>query len=173
MRSTAARRRRTQKKVEPTPAPHPLRVNGTMPDELPQEEFLEWLILNGMTEEDYKASVKLGEAFLAAVKEHGRPIPTDKLDPDQRGWAQAEHPQHYNNEIARWVPFKVTLHQRTRTYNDHCSCGEEEQDYKFWGTRWDGRALMQCQNCGEVVVPNGNGHVRTDDDKAGEELGVE
>lgn len=146
---------------------HPLRLSEEpriMPHELPEEEFIEWKILNGMSDKAYEESVKLGDAFLADIKENGIPIPTDKLTADQRGWAKADHPEHYTNEIARWKPipgkaskvepYKVKLVVRDREYNEHCGC--DEPDIKFWGTRWDNTPLYQCQNCGEVILSKTN-----------------
>jgi hypothetical protein len=143
---------------------HPLRMeygdSRIMPHELPEVEFIEWKILNGMSDEGYKESVRLGDDFLEDIKDNGIPLPTDKLSSDQRGWAKVEYPEHFNNEIARWKPvkgksskvepYKVKLVTRDRQYNEHCSCGEA--DMEFWGTRWDNVPLYQCQNCGEVVL---------------------
>lgn len=159
---------------------HPLRLDGEvklMPHELDEIDFIEWKILNGMTDEGYEESVRLGDAFLADIRENGRPIPTDKLTDDQKGWAKSDYYEHYTNEFARWkpvpgkaskvVPYKVKLMVRDRQYNEHCSCPSggldtmedgvvPPPDMQFWGTRWDDVPLYQCQNCGEVVLSKTN-----------------
>jgi hypothetical protein len=129
-----------------------------MPHNLGEEEFLEWQILNAMSEDAYWESVKLGEEFVQFIIDHGRPVSTDNLTDDQKGWAKADFPQHFHNEMARWVvtegsgkvqPYVARIYVHDRTYRSRCDC--EQPVRKFWGTRWDGVKLMQCHNCGEVL----------------------
>lgn len=147
------------------PKDHPLRVKdgefkGRMPHEAGDDFYVEWCILNGMTDKGYWVSVGMGEAFLQLVKEGGKPLRTEQLTADQRGWAKERHPHHFHNPVARWqidpghasvpVPFiaPIYYHDR-RNYATKCECAKP--DYEAWGTRWDGVALRQCQKCGEVV----------------------
>lgn len=148
---------------------HPLRIKardevwgeeaGKMPHEMSEDDFVAWCILEGMTERGYWVSVGMGESFVEEVRKL-KPKRTDQLTADQRGWAMARHPVHFNRQTARWVidpqrpgvpvPFTtVYLYRDRRQYETRCQC--EKPRYSKFGTRWDGVELRQCVKCGEVV----------------------
>jgi hypothetical protein len=159
---------------------HPMRVdhgNGRnhvriMPHDLPGEDaFEDYLILQGMTQEDYWQSVAAGERVAVDLEENGRPFRTSELTDDQRGWAKGEFFDHYQRETSRWridpkkpsrpIPYKPSFSTRTREYREHCDDGETAT-VKLWGYRWDNRKLYQCQDCGEVILSR-DAEVKTDD----------
>src|SRR3954469_10447189 len=139
---------------------HPMRVSGVMPHDLDGIGFIEYQILQGMTEEGYWMSVQSGQEQAEDWEANGTPIPTAKLTDDQKGWAKADHYDHYQKETARWrpipgkeskvVPAKLAFQSRDRPYRDHCD--DDEPKYVIWGYRWDLRPLHQCHNCGEIIV---------------------
>lgn len=142
---------------------NPLREGGQMPHEFDDEGFIEYLILNGMTEDGYWTSVEAGEAQAADIAKNGMPLRTDQLTHDQKGWAKAEHFERFQQEdIARWrpvkgksskvTPFYAALKTRDRTYRTKCDC--DNPSFELWGWRWDLRELFQCTNCGEVIAPS-------------------
>jgi hypothetical protein len=168
------RRRRTPTpRPKPAPEPvdprlekqyhthNPMRDNGHMPHEEAGDGFIEYLILNGMTEDTYWLNVESGEEQAADIEEHGIPIPTDKLTDDQKGWAKAEHFDHFLKETARWrpvpdkeskvVPYRFAPKLRDREYRTQCDDGSDAK-LELWGYRWDLKELFQCQTCGEVII---------------------
>lgn len=125
-----------------------------------EEEMLIFLIKEGMTEEDYQRNILVGDHFGRILDEYGKPVPTKKLSDDQRGWAKAQHPAHFNKPRAKWfitdpnrpravIPADAGF-ERNRPYSDDCSC--DEPDYAYWDKFHDGTRLYQCQNCGEVIL---------------------
>jgi hypothetical protein len=157
---------------------HPMRVNGVMPHDMDGIGFIEYQILQGMTEEGYWLSVQSGQEQAEDWEANGTPIPTERLTDDQKGWAKADHFDHYQREIARWrtvpgkaskvVPARMAFQVRDLEYRDHCDDGDDAK-YVLWGYRWDLRPLHQCQICGEVIVKPpriyNNNLKLTDDDK--------
>jgi hypothetical protein len=139
---------------------HPMRVDGVMPHNLPGNGFIEYQILQGMTEDGYWSSVENGQEQAEDWEANGAPVLTERLTDDQKGWAKADHYDHYQREIARWrvvtdkeskvVPARMSFTVRDRGYRDHCD--DEEPKYVLWGYRWDLRPLHQCTICGEVVT---------------------
>jgi hypothetical protein len=139
---------------------HPMRVDGVMPHDMDGDGWIEYMILQGMTVEGYWMSVSNGELQAEEYAASGVPMPTDRLTDDQKGWAKADHYDHFQKETARWraipgkeskvKPAKLAFQTRDRLYRDHCSC--EEPKYVLWGYRWDLRPLHQCHICGEVIV---------------------
>jgi hypothetical protein len=152
---------------------HPMRVEGIMPHDMEGDGFIEFQILQGMTEEGYWKSVANGEEQADDYVSNGIPIPTDKLTADQKGWAKADHYDHFQKETARWrvvpgkeskvVPAKLAFQVRDLVYRDHCD--DDEPKYVMWGYRWDLRPLHQCTICGEVIVkpPRSYNRITTDD----------
>lgn len=146
---------------------HPLRVLGDstiLPHELEGDGFVEWMILNGTTEEGYRESLKRGEEYLRALQHTGKlPLRTEQLTSDQRGWAMSEYREHFDKPMARWrrvsaksnkvEPMKLSVIVRDRVYRE--ACDDDKPKYVFWGTRWDGAKLYQCEVCGEVVIIKG------------------
>lgn len=141
---------------------HPMRQRGgKLPHERKPGWFLEYLIREGMTEEDYEKNVKIGNGFAKLAEHRGDPIPTSKLTPDQRGWAMYHFAQHFRDPSARWfinpnkpaipTPAAYRMH-RNREYNRDCEC-PGSKTIEDWGELYDGRILMQCQECGEVLLP--------------------
>jgi len=146
---------------------HPLRVSsgdfkGNLPHEMPEEEFLYWLIEQGMTEADYQITIDSITYYLAQITAYGFPVPTEKLTDDQAGWARTDHKLHYDNPFGKWfinpdkksrpIPATYRLH-RSRGIREACDCAEDGiQEYSEWGTFHDGRTLFQCEACGEVIV---------------------
>jgi hypothetical protein len=135
---------------------HPMRVEGTMPHDLPGDGWIEFQILEQMTEAGYWLSV---ERSAIEIEQNGLPLRTEQLTPDQKGWAKMEHYDHYHKETARWransggnkvTPYRGAMRIRDLTYRNHCSC--EVPSYKPWGWRWDLKPLHQCHNCGEVII---------------------
>lgn len=139
---------------------HPLRVDGVMPHDMDGDGFIEFQILQGMTEEGYWLSVQSGQEQAEDWEKNGVPVPTERLTDDQKGWAKADHYDHYLKETARWrvipgkaskvVPVRLAFQVRDLLYRDACDC--EEPRYVLWGHRWDLRPLHQCHVCGEVIV---------------------
>lgn len=134
---------------------------GKLPHELDENDFLVWKIEQGMTDEDYATSLSSCYAFVANWQNFGKPIPTRQLDSDQRGWANADHRLHYEFNFAKWFvnpdkpskPFPaLTGIRRHREYSDTCTCKKRDQDWEIWGKRYDGKQLLQCDNCGEVFL---------------------
>ena len=83
-----------------------MRVDSVMPHNLDGDGFIEYQILQGMTVEGYWLSVQSGQEQAEDWEKHGHPIPTAKLTDDQKGWAKADHCDHYQKETARWrIPF--------------------------------------------------------------------
>ena len=153
---------------------HPMRVEGIMPHDMEGDGFIEYQILQAMTEDGYWLSVLAGEEVAEDYAAHGIPISTANLTDDQKGWAKADHYDHYLKETARWrvvkgkeskvVPAKLAYQIRDLLYRDHCSC--EEPKLVQWGYRWDLRPLHQCHNCGEVIIkPPRIYHTQTIEDK--------
>jgi len=152
---------------------NPMRDNGTMPHEYDGDGFIEYLILNGMSEETYWLNVTAGEEQALDIAENGMPIPTDKLTNDQKGWAKADHYDHFVKETARWrpvpgkdskvTPWRFAPKLRDRIYNDQCEDGDNAK-LALWGYRWDMKELFQCQICGEVIIKP---HVRLTIDNNG------
>lgn len=140
---------------------NPMRENGAMPHELNDDGFIEFLILNGMTEDIYWLNVNAGEQQAIDIEENGIPVQSDKLTADQKGWAKADHYDHFLNEMARWrtvpgkdskvVPYRFAQRLHDRDYRKHCDDGEKAK-LTLWGYRWDMKELYQCQVCGEVVL---------------------
>jgi sulfatase maturation enzyme AslB (radical SAM superfamily) len=101
------------------------------------------------------------------------------LTNDQKGWAKADHFDHYTHELSRWrkvkgkaskvVPAKLAFQVRDLLYRSACDC--ETPKYVLWGHRWDLTPLHQCHNCGEVIVkpPRVYGNLHTTDDNNTEE----
>ncbi len=177
------RRRRIPKpRPKPAPAPEPvveaaepvdprrakryhvhnaMRDNGDMPHDMEGDGFLEYLILNGMTEDIYWLNVSAGEDQALDIEKNGIPLRTDQLTNDQKGWAKADHYDHFIKETARWrpipgkdskvKPFKFAPRLRDRDYRAACDDGTDA-NLILWGYRWDMRELLQCQICGEVIV---------------------
>src|SRR3954470_23520925 len=81
---------------------HPLRVDGVMPHDMDGDGFIEYQILQGMTGEGYWLSVQSAQEQDEYWEPKGTPIPTDRLTADQKGWATADHYNHYLKETARW-----------------------------------------------------------------------
>jgi hypothetical protein len=154
--------------IESMPATHPLNPlrfksgkgrKGKMPHQLSEDEFIAWLIVEGMNEDDYWTNVERTDNFARDLAEHGKTKPTRQLTPDQQGWAKHDHPQHFERENPKWfiredkpsrpIPALISL-LRNRVYNVDCSC--DNPDYAEWGERHDGIQLMQCENCGEVIL---------------------
>ena len=144
---------------------HPLAIRegeykGKLPHQIDEDDFMVWKIEQGMTDEDYEHNLASATNFVNQVREFGKPIKTRDLDDDQRGWAQADHRLHYINDLAKWfinpdkpskpIPAKYTL-RRNREYQAKCECGSRRRKL-YWSTRWDGRHLRQCPDCGEVVL---------------------
>ena len=139
---------------------HPMRVESIMPHDMDDIGFIEYQILQAMTEEGYWLSVQAGEEVAEDYAANGLPISTANLTDDQKGWAKADHYDHFNKETARWrpvpgkeskvVPAKLAFQIRDLLYRDHCDC--EIPKLVLWGYRWDLRPLHQCHNCGEVIV---------------------
>jgi hypothetical protein len=139
---------------------HPMRIDGVLPHNLDGDGFIEYLILQAMTEEGYWLSIQSGQEQAEDWEKNGTPIATAHLTDDQKGWAKADHFDHYQKETARWrkvpgkaskvVPAKLAFQIRDLLYRDHCDC--EEPKYVLWGHRWDLRPLHQCHNCGEVII---------------------
>lgn len=139
---------------------HPMRVDGVMPHDTEDGGFIEYQILQAMTEDGYWLSVISGQEQAEDWEANGVPIPTDKLTADQKGWAKADHYDHFQRETARWrtvpgkeskvVPAKLAFQIRDLVYRDHCD--DDDPKYVLWGYRWDLRPLHQCTICGEVIV---------------------
>jgi hypothetical protein len=156
MASSAA----AQPRTEDFHPQHPMRVDGVMPHDMPGNGFIEYQILQAMTEEGYWLSVGNGQELAQDYAANGVPIPTDKLTNDQKGWAKADHYDHFAKETARWrivpgkeskvVPARLAFQVRDRRYRNHCD--DEEPKYVLWGYRWDLVRLHQCQICGEVII---------------------
>ena len=154
---------------------HPMRVDSVMPHDMDGDGFIEYQILQAMTEDGYWLSVIAGQEQAEDWEKHGHPIATDKLTADQKGWAKADHFDHYQKETARWQivpgkeskvrPVKLAFQLRDLLYRPACDC--EIPKYVQWGYRWDLRPLHQCHNCGEVIVkpPRVYQTKTTDDDK--------
>jgi hypothetical protein len=154
---------------------HPMRVDGVMPHKLDGDGFIEYRILQGMTLEGYWLSVQSGQDQAEDWEKHGTPVPTDRLTADQKGWAKADHFDHFQKETARWrivkgkeskvVPAKLAFQSRDLLYRSACDC--EEPKLVPWGYRWDLRPLHQCHNCGEVIVkpPRTYNNAKPTDDK--------
>ena len=143
---------------------HPMKQRGgKFPHEMSEAAFLTYLIKEGMLEEDYDANVTRGATFAQKMQKFGKPLTTSKLSNDQRGWAKNDYPAHFHGERnPRWFidPAKPsrplpasTGYIRHRLYNDQCSC-PEATEIALWATRYDGVMLLQCQGCGEVIVPS-------------------
>jgi hypothetical protein len=146
---------------------HPLRITredykGKLPHEMPADEFLCWLIEQGMTEDDYQITMGSVTDYLKRIGIYGFPVPTEKLNDDQAGWARADHKMHYDNPFAKWfidpdkqskpIPATYRLH-RSRGIREECDCAEDGiAEYTEWGKFHDGRTMYQCEECGEVVV---------------------
>lgn len=146
--------------------PHPLRIRsgadkGKMPHEIAADDFNVWLIEQGMNESDYWHNVENGKDFLGNIDKYGKPVATRNLTADQRGWALTDHRRHADSqENAKWfidpakpsrpIPSLFTM-ERNRLYNDQCMC--DKPDLAVWGELYDGTTLMQCEECGEVLVP--------------------
>lgn len=135
---------------------------GKLPHTLRQEEFTAWMIEQGMTREDYDLTLESVKSYLEQIRQYGYPIPTAKLTDDQAGWARADNKLHYDNPFAKWfinkdkpsrpIPANYRL-RRSRDIREACDCADEGiEDYGEWGTFHDGRALYQCEECGEVIV---------------------
>lgn len=132
-----------------------------MPHDAEGDGFIEYLILQGMTEDAYWLNVEAGEAQALDIEEHGKPIPTERLTADQKGWAKADHYDHFLKEIARWrpvpgkdskvVPWHPAPKLRDREYRLQCDDGDKAK-LELWGYRHDLRELLQCQICGEVII---------------------
>ena len=139
---------------------HPLRVDGVMPHDMDEGGFIEFQILQAMTEEGYWLSVISGQEQALDWEKNGTPIPTERLTADQKGWAKADHFGHYQHETARWrkvpgkeskvVPAKLAFQFRDLLYRERCGC--DEPKLVLWGHRWDLRPLHQCHNCGEIII---------------------
>jgi hypothetical protein len=139
---------------------HPMRVEGVMPHDMDGDGFIEYQILHGMTEGGYWLSVHAGQEQAEDWEANGVPVPTERLTDDQKGWAKADHYDHYTKEHARWrihpgksskvTPATLRYAVHDLVYRDHCDC--EEPKYVLWGHRWDLRPLHQCHNCGEVIT---------------------
>lgn len=133
---------------------------GRLPHTLDADDFLIWKIEQGMTDEDYVANLAAASEFVAQVKRYGKPVPTRNLTDDQRGWANADFRLHYQFDYAKWFinpdkpskPMPATYRlQRHRQYAERCACKSRKRK-QFWSMRHDGRALLQCPNCGEVIL---------------------
>jgi hypothetical protein len=157
MTSSAAR----EPRMEAYHPHHPMRCeDGLMPHEQEGDRWIEYMILQGMTEEGYWLSVSSGQVLAEDYEANGVPVPTDRLTADQKGWAKADHYDHFQKETARWriipgkeskvAPAKLAFQIRDRHYRDHCD--DEEPKYVLWGYRWDLRPLHQCTLCGEVII---------------------
>jgi hypothetical protein len=141
-------------------AQHPMRVEGVMPHDMEGDGFIEFQILQGMTEEGYWLSVQTGQEQAEDWEANGVPIATANLTDDQKGWAKADHYDHYTHELSRWrkipgkaskvKPAKLAFQIRDLLYRSACDC--DEPKYVLWGHRWDLAPLHQCHNCGEVIV---------------------
>lgn len=160
---------------------HPMRIDGVMPHKLDGNGFIEYQILQGMTVEGYWLSVQSGQEQAEDWEANGTPIPTDKLTADQKGWAKADHYDHFVKETARWRvtpgkaskvrPAKLAFQIRDLLYRDHCEDGDDAK-YVLWGYRWDLRPLHQCTKCGEVIIKpprTYNNTKLTDDDEPKEQ----
>ena len=152
---------RAEPRMEAYHEHHPMRCSdGLMPHEQEGDGWIEFMILQGMTEDGYWMSVSSGQVQAEDYAANGVPVPTDRLTADQKGWAKADHYDHFQKETARWraipgkdskvVPAKLAFQIRDRLYRDRCSC--EEPKLVMWGYRWDLRPLHQCHNCAEVIV---------------------
>jgi hypothetical protein len=154
---------------------HPMRVEGVMPHDMEGSGFIEYQILQAMTEDGYWMSVVEGQAQAEDWEANGTPIATDKLTADQKGWAKADHYDHFLKETARWrvvpgkeskvIPAKLAFQIRDLVYRDHCD--DDEPRYVLWGYRWDLRPLHQCAICGEIIIkpPRIYATKTTEDDK--------
>jgi hypothetical protein len=146
---------------------HPFRVSsgdykGMLPHEMPEDDFLCWLIEQGMTKEDYQITIDSIAEYLEKISVYGFPVRTEKLTDDQAGWARTDFKLHYDNPLSKWfinpdkqsrpIPATYRLH-RSRGIREDCDCAEDGiQEYVEWGTFHDGRTLYQCEACGEVIV---------------------
>lgn len=144
---------------------HPMRIKkgsakGKMPHEMTATSFDKWLILNGMNEPLYWQNIYRGEAFTQKETQYGfKRINTNKLNPDQRGWAAHDHPRHYISghpwlidpvKPSRPMPDNVFELQRDITYPIQCDC--ESNDISLYGTAWNGRALVRCTECRMIKI---------------------
>jgi len=178
MASSAAR---AEPRTEAYHPHHPMRCeDGTMPHDMDGDGWIEYMILQGMTEEGYWMSVRSGQEQAEDWEAHGVPVPTDRLTDDQKGWAKADHYDHYTKETARWrimpgksskvIPAKLAFQIRDRIYQPECVDGENAKLVP-WGFRWDLRPLHQCHICGEVIVkpPRVYGPIKLTDDNEDKE----
>jgi hypothetical protein len=154
---------------------HPMRVEGVMPHDMDGNGFIEFKILQAMTEDGYWLSVIEGQAQAEDWEKNGHPVATSALTDDQKGWAKADYWDHFQKETARWIiikgkeskvkPAKLAFQVRDLLYRDHCDDGDDAK-YVLWGYRWDLRPLHQCHKCGEVIVKAPRVYnTKTDDDK--------
>jgi len=160
------------KKKQKDHSGHPLAIRhgedediGKLPHELDNDDYHVWLIEQGMTPQDYDENVKDADLFVKRIEIYGKPIPTAQLTADQKGWAASDYPDHYLKDAlqglpARWfvdpdkpsrpLPASMKL-RRTRVISEECECGKKA-DYAEWSEFHDGRTLLQCEKCGEVVI---------------------
>lgn len=167
---------------------NPIRIKrgefkGFLPHETGEDEFLTYLIIEGMTFDDYWRAIESGEREADWRERHPdrRVLTFDKLSDDQKGWAQARYPGHIHQDGKWWVdqehpgvpkPVPSIIIDRSRGYENECECGEDA-DYEPWGTRIDGVELSQCQSCGEVVVLLDYIEIEARDVKVGDYLDLE
>lgn len=150
---------------------NPLRIKsgaakGKFPHELSEIDFLEFLVKQGMTRDDYESNLQSGDKFAKKVEKLGKAVTTSKLTHDQRGWAKHDHFAHFNTRNPRWfileekpskpIPAVLTLKRNLDYGTEECSCDAPEM--AWWAQRYDEADLLQCDNCGEVVIaPEGHG----------------
>lgn len=144
---------------------HPMRIvkgqaKGKMPHEMTKNAFDRWLILNGMEEPLYWQNIYRGEAFVRKETHEGfKRVTKGRLNPDQRGWAQHDHPLHFHQGLpwlinkekpSRPIPDYSFMPQRNIHYPTNCQCGGT--DINLYGKAYDGRNLVRCSNCKVIMA---------------------
>jgi hypothetical protein len=144
---------------------HPLRIRrgkdkGRLPHELENKlRWEKWMILQGMTEDCYWRNVLKGEGFATRDTKDFKRLPTAKLNPDQRGWAKHDHPQHFEAngfwlinpaKPSRPFPDEVFEIKRDLIYPAE-GCGHEA-DFKMFGKTHNGKVLVRCTECRKISV---------------------
>src|SRR3954464_1300866 len=94
-----------KKKEEPL---HPLSLaipggGRYMPHELDPDDFLVWMIEQGMTEDDYQRNIKRGDDLVALLKKGFSLAFTSELTHDQKGWAKADWGYYFNDASTVWM----------------------------------------------------------------------
>jgi hypothetical protein len=132
------------------------RGKGKLPHEAHVDVFIKYLIVEGMTDDDYWFNHASGNRH-AARMDKAIILNTNQLSDDQRGWALNDYP---SNKKGPWViraekpskpqPITPMILIRHRRYSAGCSCAQP--DYNKYAKRWDGVQLYICEECAEVVL---------------------